>query len=138
MHRVEKTLIANSRLPTHSRLTKTELILELHSYSRHLLQKPSSFCCIVNIYASRKPTTSYLTVVIVISCVVAVLVLCFVVIMYRRKKALGGFYICTLPPYRDYIKILDQSKFIHEQTHKLPYISEWEFPRGNIALRKYT
>ncbi|CAB3989347.1 vascular endothelial growth factor receptor 2-like, partial [Paramuricea clavata] len=89
----------------------------------------------VNIYASKKPTTSYLTVVIVISCVVAVLVLCFVVIMYRRKKALGGFYICTLPPYRDYIKILDQSKFIHEQTHKLPYISEWEFPRGNIALQ---
>ena len=95
-------------------------------FIRHL-QKHTYFRSIV---------TSYLTVIVVISCIVGVLILCLAVIMYRRKKILGGFYICTLPPYRDYIEILDRSKFIHEEAHKLPYMSEWEFPRGNILLRK--
>ena len=81
-------------------------------------------------------SSAYLTVIIVISSIVAVLLLCFVVVMYRRKKTLGGFYICTLPPTRDYIKILDQNKFIHEQIKMLPYLSEWEFPREKIILRK--
>ncbi|XP_028407826.1 fibroblast growth factor receptor 1-like [Dendronephthya gigantea] len=77
---------------------------------------------------------SYLIVIIVVSCIVALLILCFGAILYRRKKMLGGFYLCTMPHYRDYIQILDQGKFIHEQTNKLPYLSEWEFPRENILL----
>ena len=91
---------------------------------------------VISIFSVVVYSSSYITMVIVISSIVAVLLLCFVVVMYRRKKTLGGFYIFTLPPYRDYIKILDQNKFIHEQINLLPYLSEWEFPRENVVLRK--
>ena len=90
---------------------------------------------VVGAYAESKQSTFYVTAIVITSCITGVFILCFVVIMYRRKKALGGFYLCTLPPNKDYISILDESKFIHEQTHKLPYMSEWEFPRENVLFR---
>ena len=48
----------------------------------------------------------------------------------------GGFYIFTLPPMPDYIKKLDPGKPLLEQTHKLPYDTEWEFPRDRLQIGK--
>ena len=77
---------------------------------------------------------------IVIGCVgafVAVMVIIVSVILYKRKKAYGGFYILTLPPLPDYIKKLDPHTPLTEQTNKLPYDAEWEFPRNRLKFCKY-
>ena len=49
----------------------------------------------------------------------------------------GGFYILTLPPLTDYIKKLDPHTPLTEQTNKLPYDAEWEFPRNRLKFCKY-
>ncbi|CAB4006861.1 vascular endothelial growth factor receptor 2-like, partial [Paramuricea clavata] len=53
-----------------------------------------------------------------------------------RKKAYGGFYILTLPPLTDYIKKLDPHTPLTEQTNKLPYDAEWEFPRNRLKFSR--
>ena len=76
---------------------------------------------------------------IVIGCVsffILAIVIVVAVILYKRKKAYGGFYILTLPPYPDYIKKLDPHTPITEQTNKLPYDAEWEFPRNRLKFCK--
>ena len=65
---------------------------------------------------------------------VIVLLLFIIVVLYRRKKLYGGFYILTLPPMPDYIKKLDPSRPIQEQTNKLPLCAEWEFPRNRLTI----
>ena len=59
-----------------------------------------------------------------------------VVILYRRKKLYGGFYVLTAPPPIDYIAKIDKTKSLMEQYNKLPYISDWEFPRERIQIGK--
>ncbi|XP_028403689.1 fibroblast growth factor receptor 2-like [Dendronephthya gigantea] len=76
---------------------------------------------------------------IVIGCVsasVVVLVIIVAVVLYKRKKAYGGFYILTLPPLPDYIKKLDPHTPLSEQTNKLPYDAEWEFPRNRLKFSR--
>ena len=78
---------------------------------------------------------------IIIGCVsffIVAIVIIVAVILYKRKKAYGGFYILTLPPLTDYIKKLDPHTPLTEQTNKLPYDAEWEFPRSKLRLCKYT
>ena len=76
----------------------------------------------------------YMVAIIVVSVIIAFFLLLVIVVLYKRKKLYGGFYIFTLPPARDYIKTLDQRKSLQEQSHKLPYFPEWEFPIDNISL----
>ncbi|CAB4006801.1 vascular endothelial growth factor receptor 2-like [Paramuricea clavata] len=76
---------------------------------------------------------------IVIGCVsffIVAFVIIVAVILYKRKKAYGGFYILTLPPLTDYIKKLDPHTPLTEQTNKLPYDAEWEFPRSKLRLSR--
>ena len=61
-------------------------------------------------------------------------VLVVVAILYQRKKRYGGFFILTLPPPPDYIKNLDPERSLLEQTHKLPYDPQWEFPRERLQM----
>ena len=63
-----------------------------------------------------------------------VMLLIFVVVLYRRKKLYGKFYIFTHPPLLDYIEKINSEKLLVEQTNKLPYLSEWEFPRERINI----
>ena len=58
-------------------------------------------------------------------------------VLYHRKKKYGGFYILTLPPPPDYIKKLDPERSLLEQTNKLPYDAQWEFPRERIQMGGY-
>ena len=58
-------------------------------------------------------------------------------VLYRRKKLYGRFYIFTAPPMIDYITRLDKDKSLIEQSNKLPYIAEWEFPRERVQLGEY-
>ena len=37
----------------------------------------------------------------------------------------------------DYITRLDEDKSLIEQSNKLPYIAEWEFPRERVQLGEY-
>ena len=74
---------------------------------------------------------------VVIGCVsfaVVCIVIVVAVVLYKRKKAYGGFYILTLPPLPDYIKKLDPHTPLTEQTNKLPYDAEWEFPRNRLKF----
>ena len=84
-------------------------------------------------------TKSVMHAIIAVACVVVFSVFMVVlIILYRRKKLYGGFYIFTLPPAPDYIKKLDPGKSLIEQTHKLPYDPEWEFPRERLKLGKFS
>ncbi|CAB4006860.1 vascular endothelial growth factor receptor 2-like, partial [Paramuricea clavata] len=76
---------------------------------------------------------------IVIGCVsffIVAIVIIVAVVLYKRKKAYGGFYILTLPPLTDYIKKLDPHTPLTEQTNKLPYDAEWEFPRNRLKFSR--
>ena len=69
---------------------------------------------------------------------ITALALCVIsFVLWRRKKLYGGFYILSYPPLPDYMGQLDITKDIQEQLRRLPFISEWEFPRERIALGKY-
>lgn len=72
--------------------------------------------------------------IVAIGGVLIFVLLIIIIILYRRKKLYGGFYIFTLPPMPDYIRKLDPDKSLIEQTHKLPYDAEWEFPRERLVL----
>ena len=89
---------------------------------------------------ARAPTNMSNKYPIVIGCVsffIVAIVIIVAVILYKRKKAYGGFYILTLPPLPDYIKKLDPHTPLTEQTNKLPYDAEWEFPRNRLKFCKY-
>jgi len=76
------------------------------------------------------------SVIVMIACggFVFLIILLIVVVLYRRKKKYGGFYILTLPPSPDYIMKLDPEKSLLEQTNKLPYDAQWEFPRERLQI----
>lgn len=78
-----------------------------------------------------------LIVVIAVSSFVILFLLFIIVVLYRRKKRYGGFYIFTLPPAPDYIMKLDPERSLLEQTSKLPYDAQWEFPRERLEICKY-
>lgn len=78
-----------------------------------------------------------LIVVIAVSSFVILFLLFIIVVLYRRKKRYGGFYIFTLPPAPDYIMKLDSERSLLEQTSKLPYDAQWEFPRERLEICKY-
>ena len=91
--------------------------------------------------AHQPPATTSNKYPIVVGCVsffIVALVIFVAVVLYKRKKAYGGFYILTLPPLPDYIKKLDPHTPLTEQTNKLPYDAEWEFPRNRLKFCKYT
>lgn len=75
-----------------------------------------------------------LIVVIAVSSFVILLLLFIIVVLYRRKKRYGGFFIFTLPPPPDYIMKLDPERSLLEQTSKLPYDAQWEFPRERLEI----
>ena len=75
-----------------------------------------------------------LIAIVVSGSLVILLLLVIIAVLYRRKKLYGGFYILTLPPMPDYIKKLDPSRTLQEQTHKLPLCADWEFPRNRLNL----
>jgi hypothetical protein len=75
-----------------------------------------------------------LIAIVVSGSLVILLLLVIIFVLYRRKKLYGGFYILTLPPMPDYIKKLDPSRPLQEQTHKLPLCPEWEFSRNRLSL----
>ena len=56
-------------------------------------------------------------------------------IFWKRIKTYGGLYIFSYPPIPDYIDQIDYNKDIREQVQKLPYYSQWEFPRERVLLR---
>ena len=68
------------------------------------------------------------------SSVLILLLLLIIFILYRRKKLYGGFFIFTLPPSPDYIMKLDPGRSLLEQTNKLPYDAQWEFPRERLSV----
>ena len=75
-----------------------------------------------------------LIVVIAVSSFVILLLLFIILVLYRRKKRYGGFFIFTLPPPPDYIMKLDPERSLLEQTSKLPYDAQWEFPRERLEI----
>ena len=83
-------------------------------------------------------SNTYQIVVGCVSCFIVAIVILVAVVLYKRKKAYGGFYILTLPPLPDYIKKLDPHTPLTEQTNKLPYDAEWEFPRTRLKFCKYS
>lgn len=64
------------------------------------------------------------------------LLLVIAVVLYKRKKRYGKLYIFTNPPLRDYIERIDETQLLVEQTKKLPYLDEWEFPRERVFIGK--
>ena len=74
------------------------------------------------------------SIIVMIACggLVVLLILLVIAILYHRKKKYGGFYIFTLPPSPDYIMKLDPERSLLEQTNKLPYDAQWEFPRERL------
>ena len=76
--------------------------------------------------------------IVAIGSALIIVLLIVVIILYRRRKLYGGFYIFTLPPMPDYIRKLDPDKSLIEQTHKLPYDAEWEFPRERLELGEFS
>ncbi|KAJ7388513.1 hypothetical protein OS493_037133 [Desmophyllum pertusum] len=81
---------------------------------------------------------SRVAMIVVIACssFVILLLLFVIVVLYRRKKRYGGFFIFTLPPSPDYIMKLDPEQSLLEQTNKLPYDAQWEFPRERLSIVK--
>jgi hypothetical protein len=77
---------------------------------------------------------TYVAIIVSISIAMFVILLIFAVVLYRRKKLYGKFYIFTNPPLLDYIERIDEKKLLVEQTNKLPYLSEWEFPRERVFI----
>ncbi len=77
-----------------------------------------------------------MAIIVSISIAMFVILLIFAVVLYRRKKLYGKFYIFTNPPLLDYIERIDEKKLLVEQTNKLPYLSEWEFPRERVFIGK--
>ena len=73
-------------------------------------------------------------VVVVCSSFLLLLLLLIIFVLYRRKKRYGGFFIFTLPPSPDYIMKLDPERSLLEQTNKLPYDAQWEFPRERLSV----
>ena len=77
---------------------------------------------------------------VITSCIIAILILILLlivtVILYRRRNLYGGFYIFTVPPVIDYIEKLDNQKSLIRQINKLPYMTEWEFPRELVHIGK--
>ena len=69
---------------------------------------------------------------------VCLLILLMIAVLYHRKKKYGGFYILTLPPSPDYIMKLDPERSLLEQTNKLPYDAQWEFPRERLQTGTYS
>jgi hypothetical protein len=66
-----------------------------------------------------------------------IMLLVFAFVLYKRKKLYGKFYIFTNPPLLDYIEKIDGKRLLVEQTNKLPYLSEWEFPRERVFIGKF-
>lgn len=89
-------------------------------------------------HAQPNNSKKYAVVIGCVSFFVLAIVIIVAVVLYKRKKIYGGFYILTLPPLTDYIKKLDPHKPLTEQTNKLPYDAEWEFPRNRLKFCKYT
>ena len=81
---------------------------------------------------------SAMIVVITCSSIVILILLLIIVVLYRRKKKYGGFFIFTLPPSPDYIMKLDPERSLLEQTNKLPYDAQWEFPRERLSMGTYS
>ena len=74
---------------------------------------------------------------VVVGCVsfaILTIVIIVAVILYKRKKAYGSFYIFTLPPLPDYIKKLNPCTPLTQQTDRLPYDAQWEFPRNRLKF----
>ena len=90
-------------------------------------------------YAGKSPESeafSKIAMIVVIACssFVMLLLLLIIFVLYRRKKRYGGFYILTLPPSPDYIMALDPERSLLEQTNRLPYDAQWEFPRERLSV----
>ena len=78
--------------------------------------------------------------IVMITCVGFVVIVFFLLclILYKRKKRYGGFYLLTLPPSPDYIMKLDPERSLLEQTNKLPYDAQWEFPRERVHIGRFS
>ena len=80
------------------------------------------------------------SMIVMITCVGFVVTVFFLLclILYKRKKKYGGFYLLTLPPSPDYIMKLDPERSLLEQTNKLPYDAQWEFPRERVHIGRFS
>ena len=85
-----------------------------------------------------KHSEIFVAVIVCTTMVMFLILVTFSVILYKRKKRYGKFYILTNPPLIDYIEKIDGNKLLVEQTNKLPYLSEWEFPRKRVFIGKST
>jgi len=80
--------------------------------------------------------TASLVAALVAAVLIIIILVVLAVILYKRKRLYGGFYILSIPPSPDYFKKLDPTQPISDQTNKLPYFPEWEYPRNKIKLSK--
>ena len=83
-----------------------------------------------------KQNTVGIPIIISVGSITAICLAIVSFVLWKRKAIYGGFYIFSYPALPDYMERLDATKDIQEQLKKLPYISEWEFPRERIALGK--
>ncbi|XP_066917085.1 fibroblast growth factor receptor 2-like isoform X2 [Clytia hemisphaerica] len=79
--------------------------------------------------------TASLVAALVVAVLIIIILVVLAVILYKRKRLYGGFYILSIPPSPDYFKKLDPTRPLSDQTNKLPYFPEWEYPRNKIKLK---
>ncbi|XP_028407050.1 fibroblast growth factor receptor 4-like isoform X2 [Dendronephthya gigantea] len=81
-----------------------------------------------------KSTDAYVAIIVSIATAMFALLFIIAVVLYKRKKRYGKLYIFTNPPLPDYIERIDGTQLLVEQTKKLPYLDEWEFPRERVFI----
>ena len=77
-----------------------------------------------------------LYVLLAVSFLTTLVFICVAFVLMRRKKIYGGFYLFSQPPDPDYLRNIDPSRALIEQSNGLPYDPVWEFPRKRIRLRE--
>lgn len=107
-----------------------------HSVYPPCLEQP------VMAFSKHKPAnniaaTASLIAALIAALLIIILLVALTVILYKRKRLYGGFYILSVPPSPDYFKKLDPTRPLSEQTSKLPYFPEWEYPRNKIRLSEW-
>lgn len=85
-----------------------------------------------------KKSRTYIAIIVSITIVMFAVLLVIAVVLYKRRRLSKRFHIFHYPPSLDYIERIDDEKLLVEQTNKLPYLSEWEFPRERVFIGKST
>ncbi|XP_028408434.1 fibroblast growth factor receptor 3-like [Dendronephthya gigantea] len=107
---------------------KAENILGTDHISYEIFKMGESFANVKDSFSNLLSTIIPIGIFLVLVVTVVSIVMC------KRIKLYGGLYIFSYPPIHDYIDQLDYNKNIREQIQKLPYVPEWEFPRGRVSL----